>query len=119
MDQSNTTLAWLAIIVPTIGALAAAVVSIITAIRSKDNGIKADKIIEKATEIRVSTDGNLTRMSSDLETAKEKIVGLETLIRSMAENTRAADELARNPLPVATVVVQPPIAEVVKSVNPE
>lgn len=72
MDQSNTTLAWLAIIVPTIGALAAAVVSIITAIRSKDNGIKADKIIEKATEIRVSTDGNLTRMSSDLRDGKGK-----------------------------------------------
>lgn len=112
--SDNLVMAWLAVIVPTIGALTAAVVSIISAIRSKDNGAKADKIIEKATEIKVSTDGNLSRMSSELETAKEKIAGLETLIRSMAESTRAAGELARNPLPVATVVVQPPIAEVIK-----
>lgn len=119
MDESNVTLAYLAIIVPTIGALAAAVVSIITAIRSRDNGIKADKIIEKATEIKVSTDGNLTRMSNDLETAKEKISGLETLIRSMTESTRAAGELARHPVPMATVVIQPPIGEIVKSSETE
>lgn len=117
MDQSSTTLAWIAIIVPTIGALTAAIVSIITAIRSKDNGIKADKIIEKATEIKISTDGNLSRMGSDLETAKEKITGLENLIRSMAESTRAAGELARNPVPVATVVIQPPVGEIVKPID--
>lgn len=61
------------------------------------NEIKTDKIIEQGTEIKTSTDGNLSKVTANLGVALNEIEGLKTLIASMTESKRVVDTLALAP----------------------
>lgn len=94
-----------------IGALAAGIVSIITAFSKmkldllkgqEDLNMKADKadskadqIIEKAAEIHMLTNSNLSKVTESLNVALEKISGLEKMVASLNTAKDIADALTR------------------------
>ena len=61
---------------------------------SKQNGIKADEVNQKTSEIHTLTNGSLHKVQASLETANEKISGLEKLVSSMTASSLAANNLA-------------------------
>lgn len=80
-------LSWLA---PTIAALSAMVVAIISAMRSKDNGKKVDAVLEKAVEIHAATNGTLHAADAATAAANalkdilaEKVEGLERALAAL------------------------------------
>lgn len=83
--------AWIA---PTVASVAAAIVAIIGAIRSKDNGRKADENRDKLIKIGVSTDGNLSRITEDNRLLTEKVDSLQRLVESMTKSADAVTATA-------------------------
>lgn len=61
---------------------------------TKENGVKADSLVEKTTEIHTLTNGSLSKVQASLETANEKISGLEKLVASVTAASLAANHLA-------------------------
>jgi len=57
----------------------------------QDTGIKADTIIQKAVAIHSLADGNLSRMSTALDVANERIAGLEKLMAVIHDSNREKD----------------------------
>jgi hypothetical protein len=107
----NVQLALIASIAPTIAAVGALLVSIHNANKAAAIEKKTDTVIEKAVEIHTLTNSNLSKVSSALEVANQKISGLEAMVGSLAASKQAADALAsakvaveaKAPLPVPRV----------------
>lgn len=74
--DSSQAQAWVILI----AAVSAALVSIISAIKSKSNGAKLDVTDRKLDEIHVLTNNNLTAVKADLEVALKDIVFLKEFI---------------------------------------
>ncbi|MEP7304222.1 MAG: hypothetical protein ABJA98_01765 [Acidobacteriota bacterium] len=125
-----------AAIVTVIAALVGGLVSVINAVSSagdrragrmeraallattKNTDQKADTIIEKATEIHTLTNSNLSKVTTALELANERIHGLEKLMAAMLATHNAADieraRLEQPPQPTKTDAVHTDFHEPVK-----
>lgn len=55
---------------------------------TEETSKKADTIIEKAIEIRSTTDGHLHQVTADLKVANEQIVGLKNVMAVLAETKK-------------------------------
>lgn len=84
----------LAAIVPTLAALGAMVVSVVNAIKSNANGVKADDIIKKAEQIHTLTNSNLSKVTASLEVALARIDGLQKMVAEMSKAKDIADHVA-------------------------
>ena len=74
----NQTLATIA--VAFVAAVPPTIVAFAALRSSRLNSAKADQLIDKTTEIKTQTDGQLTKVMGSLAVANEKITGLEKLI---------------------------------------
>lgn len=99
----------IAAIPSTIAALAAAFVALASLIKSKENGRvadataqKADKLIEKTTEIHTLANGNLSKMAESLAVAMKEIEGLKALLLQKEEGKQV------NPEPIKAEIVNSP-----------
>lgn len=81
---------------------------------------KTDTIIEQGIQIHTLTNSNLTRLTSQLDVANERIKGLEELVKAMIAAKVIADDLStkkvdsetRGPLVAATATSAPiPVAD--------
>lgn len=84
----------LAAIVPTLAGVGAMIVSVINAIKSNANGIKADDIIKKAEQIHTLTNSNLSKVTAALEVANARIDGLQVLVSTLTIAKAIADQVA-------------------------
>lgn len=110
----------LAAIVPTLAALGALMVSVINAIKSNANGVKADDIIKKAEQIHTLTNSNLSKVTASLEVANAKIDGLQLMVAEMTKAKAIADtvaEKAAEKVPAIAAPVTPPAPTEVVVVN--
>jgi hypothetical protein len=81
-------------IAATIAALGAAAGGIITASRSKDNGLKQDAAAEKLAGIKAATDGTLSALRADNSLLSQKVDGLERLLLLQTKSADAAATVA-------------------------
>lgn len=90
-DQVITTLiiAFFASLPPTIAAFAALMVS-----RTTDH--KSDILLDKTTEIHTMANGNLTRVTAELQVALSKIEGLEKMVATLTAAKAVADTVAEH-----------------------
>jgi hypothetical protein len=116
MTDATLTIVLVAI-VPTLAAIGAMIVSIINAIKSTENGAKADHIIEKATEIHTLTNSNLSKVTATLDVANAKIEGMQKMISGMLEAKNVADHLADKTASAPVVPSADPVE--VKVINPK
>lgn len=108
----------LSAIVPTLAAVGAMIVSVVNAIKSSANGVKADDIIKKAEQIHTLTNSNLSKVTAALEVANAKIDGLQTMVSEMTRAKAIADHVAQRAAekvtsrahdsPTEVLVVNPP-----------
>lgn len=110
MDFSQAS-AWVILI----AAVASAVVSIISALKSQSNGQKLDIIDKKSDEIHVLTNNNLTAVKADLEIARKDIVFLKEFI---SKNTIPPDPKVESPEFVAKIELAPTADETLKPIHP-
>jgi hypothetical protein len=54
------------------------------------NDEKTDKLLEKTTDIKTSTDGNLAKVTTALEVAQKEIAGLKLVVSAMVDAKDAA-----------------------------
>lgn len=74
---------WAPVITALIVGIPAILVGIGTLIKTTRTEKKADTIIEKAVEIHTLTNSSLSKVQAALETANERIIGLEKLVASI------------------------------------
>lgn len=103
-------LSWIA---PTVAALSAMVVAIISAVLSKTNGTKVDAVLEKAVEIHSATNGTLHAVTAAKDVLAAKVEGLEKALAALqASGTLAAVTAAQAATDVREAqAVIPPIHE--------
>lgn len=82
-------IALIASIAPTLAASAAVIIGILNRKKADETGKKADAIIDKAEEIHVLTNSNLTKVTQALTKANRKISALERLVMAMVEEKKA------------------------------
>jgi hypothetical protein len=78
----------------TLAALGSLIVGIITAIRSRDNGRKADTILNKAEAIHEVTNGTLHQVEASNRELTERVRGLEKALAASVLSGTAAASLA-------------------------
>lgn len=62
--------------------------SIITAVVSVRNGRKADKLAVKADQIHADTNGNLGKVTKELESARKDVADLNRLVAALATDKK-------------------------------
>lgn len=91
------------IVVAIIISLPPTLVALAGLLQGRRNGASADRLMTKTAEIHTLADGNLTRVSTALDVANEKIVGLEKLMAQLIQARDATGE------PVKVEVVNTPL----------
>ncbi len=86
--------AMLAVVIAFIAVMPGTLIAVATLITSIKNGKKADDMRDKVIEIHTQTNGNLSKLTSALELANTKIVGLEKLVTEMNNAKHEAKQLA-------------------------
>lgn len=107
-----TATALLAAVPPTLVALGALVVGIITAIRSTRTIKKVDAVAVQAQEIVHATNGTLSRLTADNKVLIERMEGLErALAASQASGVEAASVAVQSAQDVQAALASPPPGE--------